>query len=192
VADTAHLVEELARLRTVLESRDQEIARLNQLVDSFLAVDIETGMLNRTGLLEAIHRAWTWWNRRREPFGVMAIQIPEIAELSPEHAAAVASRVASALSEAGRAVDDTGRLDAQTFAVVLREFQLHGATSVVSRIRTALRQAIGDPAVTADMKFGLVVAVEGDGGQPETYLQMALDAADRAEPEVPNFVSRSI
>jgi hypothetical protein len=50
-----------------------------------------------------------------------------------------------------------------------------------------LRHAIADPAVTAEMKFGLVVAVEGDAGRPETYLDMAVEAAHKAHPDVPNF-----
>jgi GGDEF domain-containing protein len=117
----------------------------------------------------------------------MVIVIPAIADRTPEEAASLARLVSLALSDAGRAVDDTGRLDDHTFAVVLREFQRHGAPTVTSRMRTTLRHAIADPEITAEIKFGLVVAVEGDGARPEDYLDLAAEAARTARSEVPNI-----
>jgi len=54
-------------------------------------------------------------------------------------------------------------------------------------MRTTLRHAIADPAITSEIKFGMVVAVEGDGAQPEDYLESAVEAAREAESEIPNF-----
>lgn len=180
-------ITDVSGLLSLIDQKDEEISRLRQLVDTFLPVDIDTGMLNRTGTIEAIRRAWAWWNRRREPFGVMVILIPAMADASAEQAASLARLVSLALSDAGRAVDDTGRLDSHTFAVVLREFQRHGAPTVVSRMRTTLRHAIADPDITGEIKFGLVVAIEGDGARPEDYLDLALEAAKQARSEVPNI-----
>jgi GGDEF domain-containing protein len=91
------------------------------------------------------------------------------------------------MSDTGRAVDDTGRIDDRTFVMVLREFQRQGAMTVVSRMRTALREAIADPLVTGELRFGLVVAIEGDSSTPEDYINMAVAAAEQAAPDVPNF-----
>jgi GGDEF domain-containing protein len=178
---------DLETYRKLLAERDEEIRRLRAMVDSFVSVDLDSGMLNRNGLIEAIKRARLWWDRRREPFGVMAIKFPDMIDLSPEVARELATPIAGALADTGRAVDDTGRLNPYTFVVVLREFQRQGAITVVSRMRTAIRQAIADPAITGDLRFGFVVAIEGEGVGPEDYLRMAVDAAEAATPDVPKF-----
>ncbi|CAN5230146.1 hypothetical protein BH18ACT5_BH18ACT5_13350 [soil metagenome] len=180
-------VTDVSGLLSLIAQKDEEIARLRNFVDAFLPIDIDTGLLNRNGTIEAIRRAWAWWNRRREQFGVMAVMIPAIEKISAEDSANVARLVSIALSDAGRAVDDMGRLDPTTFVVVLREFHRHGAPTVVSRMRTTLRHAIADSMITSEIKFGLVVAVEGDGAQPEDYLNYAVEAAREAESEIPNI-----
>ncbi|HSL26524.1 MAG TPA: GGDEF domain-containing protein [Acidimicrobiia bacterium] len=176
-----------ATYERLLATKDEEIRRLRSIIDSFVSVDIDTGLLNRNGLIEAIKRARLWWDRRREPFGVMAIRFPGMVDVAPDVARELAVRIATALSDTGRAVDDTGRIDDQTFVMVLREFQRHGAVTVVSRMRTAVREAVADPALTADLRFGLVVAIEGDGARSEDYLDLALTAAEQATPDVPRF-----
>jgi hypothetical protein len=59
-------------------------------------------------------------------------------------------------------------------------------------MRTTLRHAIADPEITAEIKFGLVVAVEGDSARPEDYLDLALEAARTARSEVPNIAEIEI
>lgn len=170
-----------------LAERDDEIRRLRGIIDSFLSVDIDTGLLNRNGLLDSVKRASLWWDRRREPFGVMAVRFSDMVGLGRGQANDLAARIAACMSDTGRAVDDTGRVDEQTFVMVLREFQRHGAMTVVSRMRIALREAIADPLVTGDLRFGLVVAVEGDASSPDDYINMAIAAAEKAAPDVPKF-----
>ena len=170
-----------------LAARDEEIRRLRGIIDSFLSVDIDTGLLNRNGLVDAVKRARLWWDRRREPFGVMAVRFSDMVGLGTEQANDLATRIAACMYDTGRAVDDTGRIDERTFVMVLREFQRHGAMTVVSRMRTALREAIADPLVTGDLRFGLVVAIEGDSSSPEDYINMAVAAAEQAAPDIPNF-----
>jgi GGDEF domain-containing protein len=170
-----------------LAEREDEIRRLRGIIDSFLSVDIDTGLLNRNGLVEAVKRARLWWDRRREPFGVMAVRFSDMEGLNPDQASDLASRIAASMYDTGRAVDDTGRIDERTFVMVLREFQRHGAMTVVSRMRTALREAIADPLVTSDLRFGLVVAIEGDPSSPEDYINMAVAAAEQAAPDIPRF-----
>jgi GGDEF domain-containing protein len=171
----------------LLAEKDEEIRRLRGIIDSFLSVDIDTGLLNRNGLVDAVKRARLWWDRRREPFGVMAVRFSDMVDLGSEEANDLASRIAASMSDTGRAVDDTGRIDDRTFVMVLREFQRQGAMTVVSRMRTALREAIADPLVTGELRFGLVVAIEGDSSTPEDYINMAVAAAEQAAPDVPNF-----
>ena len=170
-----------------LVARDNEIRRLREIIDSFLSVDIDTGLLNRNGLIDAVKRANLWWERRREPFGVMAVRFSDMVSLSRDEANDLAARIAACMYDTGRAVDDTGRIDQRTFIMVLREFQRHGAMTVVSRMRIALRQAIADPLVTGDLRFGLVVAIEGDTSTPDDYINMAVAAAEQAAPDVPKF-----
>jgi hypothetical protein len=54
-------------------------------------------------------------------------------------------------------------------------------------MRIALREVIADPLVTADLRFGLVVAIEGDAAKPDDYIDMAVAAAEQAAPDVPRF-----
>ena len=182
-----HAPPDLETISGQLAARDEEIRRLRQIIDSFLSVDIDTGLLNRNGLIDAIKRASLWWERRREPFGVMAVRFPDMVGLSRDESNDLASRIAACMYDTGRAVDDTGRIDDQTFIMVLREFRRQGAMTVVSRMRIALRQAIADALVTGDLRFGLVVAIEGDSSTPEDYLNMAVAAAEQAAPDVPKF-----
>lgn len=170
-----------------LAARDEEIRRLRGIIDSFLSVDLDTGLLNRNGLVDAVKRARLWWDRRREPFGVMAVRFSDMVGLEPDQANDLATRIAACMYDTGRAVDDTGRIDERTFVMVLREFQRHGAMTVVSRMRTALREAIADPLVTGDLRFGLVVAIEGDSSSPEGYIDLAITAAEQAAPDIPRF-----
>jgi len=174
-------------LGRLLAARDEEIRRLRVIIDSFLSVDIDTGLLNRNGLVDAVKRARLWWDRRREPFGVMAVRFSDMVGLDRDQANDLATRIAACMYDTGRAVDDTGRIDERTFVMVLREFQRHGAMTVVSRMRTALREAIADPLVTGDLRFGLVVAIEGDSSSAEDYIDMAVTAAEQAAPDIPNF-----
>ena len=170
-----------------LAARDDEIRRLRVIIDSFLSVDIDTGLLNRNGLIEAVKRARLWWDRRREPFGVLAVRFSDMVGLDREQANDLATRIATTMYDTGRAVDDTGRIDERTFVMVLREFQRHGAMTVVSRMRTALRESIADPLITGDLRFGLVVAIEGDSSSPDDYINMAVAAAEEAAPDIPKF-----
>ncbi|HKX76464.1 MAG TPA: diguanylate cyclase [Acidimicrobiia bacterium] len=179
--------QEIEGLRQQLAQRDEELRRLRGIVDSFVSVDLDSGLLNRNGILEAIKRASLWWDRRREPFGVMVIRMPRLADLTHNESLPVVNLVATALADTGRAVDDIGRLDSATFVLVLREFHRHGATTVVSRMRIALRQSIANPDLTDDIRFGLIVAVESGGYQPEDYLDHALAASLEATPDLHRF-----
>ncbi|HUO45231.1 MAG TPA: GGDEF domain-containing protein [Acidimicrobiia bacterium] len=179
--------QEIEALRRQLAERDNELRRLSAVVDSFLSVDVDSGLLNRNGILDAIRRASLWWDRRREPFGVMVIRMPRLADLDHASSLPVIARISSALADAGRAVDDIGRLDPATFALVLREFHRHGATAVVSRMRIALRQTIANPDLTDDIRFGLIVAVESGDYEPEDYLDHALTASLEATPDLHRF-----
>lgn len=170
-----------------LAERDAEIHRLRGLIDSFLSVDIDTGLLNRNGLIDAVKRARLWWDRRREPFGVLAIRFPDMVGLTSSESNSFATRIAATLYDTGRAVDDVGRIDERTFLLVLREFQRHGALTVVGRMRIALREAMADPTLTSDLRFGLVVAVEGEAPSPDEYINMAVAAAEQAAPDIPRF-----
>ena len=180
------LVDVDSLIRQIAE-RDEEIRRLKGIIDSFLSIDIDTGLLNRNGLIDAVKRARLWWDRRREPFGVLAVRFPEMLRITEGEGNDFATRIAATLYDAGRAVDDIGRIDASTFILVLREFQRHGAMTVVSRLRIALREAMADPSLTSDLRFGLVVAVEGEAPSPDEYIDMAVAAAEKAAPDLPRF-----
>jgi GGDEF domain-containing protein len=169
------------RLEEQLDSQREEIERLRRTIDAFIPVDVDTGLLNRNGLIDSIKRACLWWERRREPFGVLVLQIPGLAFAPSEQRQPLAMIVANSMIGTLRAVDDSGRLNESTYAAVLRDFVREGGPIVAARLRTALRTALGaEQGIATDLRIGMSVVVEGTTREPSHYLDVASQAAEQA------------
>jgi GGDEF domain-containing protein len=179
----------LQRLEAQLSSQRDEISRLRKTIDNFIPVDVDTGLLNRNGLIESIKRAALWWERRREPFGVLVVQIPGLSDVPMEQKHDLAMAVADTMLATLRAVDDTGRLEETTYAAVMREFEQAGGPIVAARLRTALRVALGAiPGAGDEVRIAMSVVVEGHVREPSHYLDIAIEAANQAHSDLPKVV----
>jgi GGDEF domain-containing protein len=179
----------MKRLESQLTSQREEINRLRRTIDNFIPVDVDTGLLNRNGLIDSIKRAALWWERRREPFGVLVVQIPGLAEAPVEQKHELAIAVADTMLSTLRAVDDTGRIEETTYAAVMREFEQAGGAIVAARLRTALRAALGAvPGAGDEVRIAMSVVVEGQVREPSHYLDVAIEAANQALSDLPRVV----
>lgn len=168
---------ELDALRRQLEEREEELRNLRLSLDVLAPVDLATGLLNRNGLLEAIENAARWMERRREQFGVVAIVVPGVEDLRDNEARASAVRhLAASLAAAVRGVDEVGRLNDSTFAMVLRELSRTGVDAVAERLKRVVSVAMSAEPAPSNCQIGAVLVVN-DARQPSTLLGEAYDAA---------------
>jgi len=179
---------ELDTLRNRLQEREDELRNLRLSLDVLTPVDLATGLLNRNGLLEAIENAARWMERRREQFGVVAIMVPGIQDLADDTARANAIRhLGASLAAAVRAVDDVGRLNDSTFALVLRELSRPGVDAVAERLKRVVSVAMDGEPAPSTCQIGAVLIVN-DARQPSTLLGEAYDAAFTATSGSPHTV----
>jgi GGDEF domain-containing protein len=179
-----------ARLRhcqDLLAARELELRHLRETIDAFLPLDIDTGLLNRNGLIEAIRRCTLWWERRREHFAVLAVHLPGIERSDNGDRASMAGHFAATIAASLRSVDEAGRLDNATFAVVLRDFHREGVNVVSERIGNALRVAAEEYLGTGfEPQIGLCLVASREPYVPSHYLDAAVAAAKQAggQPQV--------
>jgi GGDEF domain-containing protein len=151
------------------------------MMDAFLPLDIDTGLLNRNGLIEALRRCLLWWHRRREYFAVLVVHLPEIANSALEERPALVRHISATVAATLRAVDEAGRLDDATYVVVLRDFRREGVSVVAERIAASLRAAAGDISGSGpEPRMGICLVSDRKGFVPGHYLDAAAEAATEA------------
>ncbi len=157
-------------------------------IDAFFPIDLETGLLNRNGLIDSIHRSTLWWKRRREQFAVLAVYVPGVEKVASGRRPELISHLAATVAATMREIDEAGRVDDATYVVVLRDFQREGIPSVVDRVRTAIGAVADDPGFDPAPHFGFCLVGSGDR-VPAAYLDAAIGAARRAgsDPVVVGF-----
>lgn len=148
-------------------------------IDAYFPIDLETGLLNRNGLIDSIHRSTLWWKRRREHFAVLAVYLPGVEEVAPAHRPPLIRHLAATVAATMREVDETGRVDDATYVVVLRDFHSGGITSITDRIRNSIGAAADQPGFNPAPRLGFCL-VGSDDLIPSAYLDAAIDAAHRA------------
>jgi GGDEF domain-containing protein len=168
----------LRACQELLASRTAELAHLREMMDAFLPLDIDTGLLNRNGVIEAVRRCLLWWHRRREYFAILVVHLPEISNATPEERPALVRHISATIAATMRAVDEAGRLDDATYVIVLRDFRREGVAVVAERIGASLRAAAGD--VTASQpqpRMGICLVADREGFVPGHYVDAAFEAA---------------
>lgn len=172
---------EVARLGGLLSESQEEIARLRIELDLFSNTDLLTGFVNRNGLLEAIEQAADRFARLTEPATILAIRIPEVDHTTVDNEDHIATvQHLGALIKAGlRRLDRVGRLDDDTFIMVLANLNRDDLDIVLERIRTALT---GAPVPIARKEISIhpimhSVVIDGSPAVPDadSLLAMCLD-----------------
>lgn len=168
-AEVRRLREELDHLRTTLEVVGP--------------VDVETGILNRTGILDALERGRHWLTRRGDIYGLVVVWFPDLPESlrSGSDGAEFRTHVAATLGAAVREVDSVGSVTTDTFAAVLADLNAGALPIVIERIRSLVDRLVAGNADVARAAIGgvEVLAPRSSGAVLET----AADLARNAGPE---------
>lgn len=124
---------ELDLLREQVRALQAELDALNVTLEVVGTVDFDSGMLNRTGVLEALERGQKWLARRGDIYGILVVVFPSLhadVRHGPD-ATEFRSHAAATMGAAVREVDAVGRIDDHTFAAVLADLN-PGAIQVVA------------------------------------------------------------
>lgn len=160
--------------KALAETRD-ELDRLRLTLQVVGTVDLDVGILNENGIVDAIDRARRWHARRGDVFGVLAIVVPDLGD-EAESAADVAATIAAGLRE----VDDVGRLGPDCFVGILSDLAPGSLGVVADRIRGVLsRQGARPSSGAGERRIGGLEMHRSDT-DARTILQRAVALARTA------------
>jgi diguanylate cyclase (GGDEF)-like protein len=123
-----------------------------------LNVDAATQLYNGRFLSRLIANNLGTYARYRTPFSVVVLELQSAltSELRPSRRTSLMRAVANHLRNDVRLVDDVGRVDENTFVLILPHTEKEGATVAAARVRSGLCDLLGarDESVTAEV-FGV-------------------------------------
>jgi GGDEF domain-containing protein len=175
----AELKRQLGEARQALRRKTEEAGLLRLQLDALSTTELTTGLLNRSGLVEAIETALQRLARLAEPFAVVGVRIPALAQVAsagPAEAREAVRHVGGMIAACLRDLDRTGRLDGTTFVAVAALKTPNAYAAVLDRLRTVLTAGpvtIGDEVMDPDPQFSVVLAEPSARGEPTSILQMA-------------------
>ena len=139
VAAAAELIADRCEAQVVRAQLDEVLSRL-------ALVDMETGLINRQGLEDALQRELVRAERNGRPCAVLALRIDPVRAMGGDALAqlrqALGPKLAATLRERLRRGDLPARLDDTTFAALLPETVEAAARVVVDDLRGRLRQLL--------------------------------------------------
>jgi GGDEF domain-containing protein len=167
---------EEAGLRRQVDDLTEELDALKLTLEVVGTMDLESGILNRTGVLDALERGQRWLARRGDIYGLVIVRFPDLRQdaMSGPDAVEFRTHVAATVAAAVRDVDSVGRIDSTTFAAVLADLRPGAIEVVVNRLSDLLSRLLpSTPAIGGTFRLGglEVLAVHPSGA--------VLDAATR-------------
>ena len=140
-----------AELQRRLDEALDELERLNLTLEVLGTVDLDTGLLNRNGLLEALERCRRWQARRGDVYGLLVVRVPWIAEMSasPTDEVDMAKHVAATIAAGLRDVDDVGRVKRDVFAGALSTMRPGSIRVVGERVAQLVATLDGQSSIGA-------------------------------------------
>jgi len=160
-----------------------ELERLKMTLAVVGTVDLDTGVLNRTGILDALERGQKWLARRGDIYGLIVVRFPKLRldRLTGEDAVEFRKHVSATVGAAVRDVDDVGRVDEHTFAAVLADLNPGAIDSVTDRLYDLLiRLASSVETAGGEFQVGAVEVLaqsHTSGTVLETATRLAIGAA---------------
>ncbi len=136
----------MEELRRRVVEAESEIERLYLTIEVVGVVDLDTALLNRNGVLEAMERGRRWMNRRGDIYGLLLIRFPSLRPLNvrEEGDREIVKHLAAVIAAGLRDVDEVGRTDTQTFAAVLADLKPGAIDTVVSRVTNQLETVLSN------------------------------------------------
>jgi hypothetical protein len=176
MSEVDELREQVAELRAELDA-------LKVTLEVVGTVDFDSGMLNRTGVLEALERGHRWLARRGDIYGILVVAFPSL-HAEARHgieATEFRSHVAATMGAAVRDVDSVGRLDDHTFAAVLADLKAGAIEIVAGRMRDLLERLVASNEFAGGTFriAGLEVLAKAPSGE---VLDRAMILAAQADP----------
>jgi GGDEF domain-containing protein len=133
-----------SRLRREIQELKDELDALKTTLEVVGTIDLDSGMLNRTGVLDALERAKHWLTRRGDIYGLIVITFPDLADemrTGPD-AGEFRTHVAATMGAAIREVDAVGTIDDRTFAAVLADLNAGAIWIVAARMQGLLERLV--------------------------------------------------
>jgi GGDEF domain-containing protein len=150
-------------LRRQIEALREELESLRLTLDVVGTMDLDAGILNRNGILDALERGQRWLSRRGDIYGLLVVVFPSLVAdaVHGSEATEFRTHVAATIAAAVRDVDSVGRVDERTFAAVLADLNPGAIEIVAGRLRQLLeRMAASTPAIGGTFKIGGLEVLE--------------------------------
>lgn len=133
---------ECTRLREELLLKDEEVKRLQERLDEMTLYDEQTGVLNRKGVLDIVERELMRSKRTGHPFCLAVINLDGFSHINDAHGHQIGDKVLHRVSLRAvkqlRAIDRFGRLDGDSFIVVLPTNWPDQGVIAIRRLREAI------------------------------------------------------
>lgn len=184
----------LKALQDQIEVYRRRSGELRLALETLTTIDPVTGVRNRYGVIQSIEGALQWNAREGTPFGVMAVWVPELADIVSREPTDLAeeamTHVAAVLSAGLRAVDRVGRWSDALFLIVLAKLEEGGASTVSTRLSSMLSAVpfqAGNREYQLAPRTTCALVEDGAGAQAEEItgrLEEVTGSEDPAHPEL--------
>lgn len=174
-------------LRRKLTQTTAELDRLRLTLEVVGTMDLDAGILNRNGVLEAIERGRKWMERRSDIYGLVVTELSGLALSDPltEDDIELLRHLAATFAAGVREVDEVGRVAPTTFAAVLQDVRPDSVRVVVGRLQALLSRLVGNDDRAGDtFRIGAVEVHSPTVASP-AVLETATELASRAETDEP-------
>ena len=125
-----------------MEELTAELEALKVTLEVVGHLDLDSGTLNRTGILDALERGQKWLARRGDIYGLVVVHFPVLdpSVVDGPDAAEFRTHVAATMGAAVRDVDAVGRIDSSFFGAVLADVKPGAIQVVADRMRALLER----------------------------------------------------
>lgn len=134
-----------SELRQEIDRLQDELDAMKVTLEVVGTIDLDSGILNRTGVLDALERGQKWLTRRGDIFGLIVVSFPALTGevMVGDEAVEFRTHVTATMGAAVRDVDSVGRIDNRTFAAVLADLKPGAIEIVAARMKDLLDRLAG-------------------------------------------------
>jgi diguanylate cyclase len=163
------------KLQTQLETAETRLEEQAVEIEAHISrslTDPLTGLPNRREFNERLEERMSAWNRRREVFSLLMLDVDHFKKLNDEHGHLAGDQVLSAIAKALRGAvrreDAVARYGGEEFAILLPNTSLEQAVHVAEKVRQAVsRTAVehNHQSIAVTVSAGLSVIEQGDSSE---------------------------